>query len=139
MAHAMIERFPNPASRPTALVAVNDRTAIGALRGFYELGVRVPEDVAVVGFHDIEQARYTTPALTTIAHPRVELGEMAAEALFTRLEGEEVEVRDRIVPVSLMVRESSGAQRSASSPTTATASTPTAPSGPPNGVGGRRA
>jgi DNA-binding LacI/PurR family transcriptional regulator len=111
MAHAFLERFPDPATRPTAIVAFNDRTAMGALRGFYEAGIRVPEDVAVVGFHDIEAARYTTPALTTIAHPRVELGELAAESLFILLEGGKIDMRDRIVPVSLTVRESCGARR----------------------------
>ena len=110
MAHALIERFPDRATRPTAVAAVNDRTAIGAMRGFYDLGIRVPDDIAVVGFHDIQTARYTTPALTTIAHPRMELGEMAAESLFTLSGGGEVEVRDRIVPVSLTIRESCGAQ-----------------------------
>lgn len=137
MAHALLERFPDPATRPTALTAVNDRTAIGVLRGFYDLGVRVPDDVAVVGFHDIETARYTTPALTSIAHPRVELGEMAAEALFTLLEGGEVEVRDRIVPVSLTVRESCGALASRTSRTLATASG--ADPAPSIGVGGHHA
>lgn len=110
MAFDFIKRFPDPASRPSAVVAFNDRTAIGALRGFYELGVRVPEDVALVGFHDIATARYTTPALTSIGHPCVELGEMAAESLFTLIGGGEVAERDRIVPTWLVARESCGAQ-----------------------------
>ena len=110
MAHALVARFPERADRPTAIVAFNDRTAVGVLRGCYEAGIRVPEDVAVVGFHGIASGRYTTPALTTIEHPRVELGEMAAESLFTLLEGGEVKVRDQIVPVSLTVRESCGAR-----------------------------
>ncbi|MCC6177159.1 MAG: LacI family DNA-binding transcriptional regulator [Chloroflexi bacterium] len=109
MAHALLERFPARAARPTAVVTVNDRTAIGVLRGFYEVGVRVPDDVALVGFHDIATARYTAPALTTVAHPRMKLGELAAEALFTCLHGGEVVVRDRTVPVRLVVRESCGA------------------------------
>lgn len=110
VALAFLERFPDPATRPTALVAFNDRTAIGALRGFYEAGVRVPEDVALIGFHDIPTARYTTPALTTIGHPLIELGEMAADSLFTMLAGGEVQQLDRTIPVSLVVRESCGAQ-----------------------------
>jgi hypothetical protein len=79
------------------------------IRGCYEAGIRVPEDVALVGFHDIPTARYTTPALTTIGHPLIELGEMAAESLFTLIAGGEVAERDRTVPVSLVVRESCGA------------------------------
>ncbi len=111
MAHELVARFPNPASRPTAVTAFNDRTAIGVIRGCYELGIRVPEDIALIGFHDIPTAQYTTPALTTIGHPLVEMGELAAESLFTLLQGGEVTERDRTVPVSLVVRESCGAQR----------------------------
>ena len=112
MAHALLERFPDPAARPTAIAAFNDRTAIGVLRGCYEAGVRVPEEMAVIGFHDIPTARYTTPALTTIGHPLIELGEMAAESLFVLIQGGEVAERDRTVPVSLVVRESCGAPSS---------------------------
>ena len=101
-------------------------------------GVRVPQDIAIVGFHDIGTARYTTPALTTVGHPREELGEMAAEALFTLLEGGSVEARDRIVPVWLTVRESCGAQFGGSSDAMALADVASTQS-PPNGVGGQHA
>ena len=111
MAHELFARFPDPAERPTAIAAFNDRTAIGVLRGCYEAGVRVPDEIAVTGFHDIPTARYTTPALTTIGHPLIELGEMAAESLFVLLQGGEVAERDRTVPVSLVVRESCGARQ----------------------------
>jgi ABC-type sugar transport system substrate-binding protein len=111
MAHELAARFPDPATRPTAIAAFNDRTAIGVIRGLYELGIRVPDDIALVGFHDIPTAQYTTPALTTIGHPLVEMGEKAAAALFTLLQGGDVPERDRIVPVSLVIRESCGAQR----------------------------
>jgi LacI family transcriptional regulator len=111
MAHELLGRFPDPAQRPTAIAAFNDRTAIGVIRGCYEAGLRVPEDVALIGFHDIPTARYTTPALTTIGHPLIELGEMAADSLFALLQGGEVAERDRTVPVSLVIRESCGAYR----------------------------
>ncbi len=111
MAHEMAARFPDPSTRPTAVTAFNDRTAIGVIRGFYELGIRIPDDIALIGFHDIATSQYTTPALTTIGHPLVEMGEMAAESLFTLLQGGTVPERDRVVPVSLVIRESCGAQR----------------------------
>jgi LacI family transcriptional regulator len=111
MAHDLLARFPDADHRPTAIAAFNDRTAIGVIRGCYEAGVRVPEDVALIGFHDIPTARYTTPALTTIGHPLIELGEMAADSLFTLIDGGEVAERDRTVPVSLVVRESCGATK----------------------------
>jgi LacI family transcriptional regulator len=108
MLYDLLGRFPDHDTRPTAIAAFNDRTAIGVLRGCYEAGVRVPEDVALIGFHDIPTARYTTPALTTIGHPLIELGEMAADSLFTLIDGGDVAERDRTVPVSLVVRESCG-------------------------------
>ena len=111
MLYDFLERFPDPAERPTAIAAFNDRTAIGVIRACYEAGVRIPEDVALVGFHDIPTARYTTPALTTIGHPLIELGEMAAESLFTLIDGGEVAEQDRTVPVSLVVRESCGTNK----------------------------
>jgi LacI family transcriptional regulator len=109
MAHELLARFPDRETRPTAIAAFNDRTAIGVIRGCYEAGIRVPDDVALIGFHDIPTARYTTPALTTIGHPLIELGEMGAESLFVLLQGGEVPERDRTVPVSLVIRESCGA------------------------------
>jgi len=105
------------------------------LRGFYEAGIRVPEDVTIVGFHDIGTSRYTTPALTTVGHPRVELGEMAADALFTLLEGGTVEARDRVVPVWLTVRESCGARMPGAIDVLVPAATETAT----NGMGERHA
>lgn len=110
MLHDLLARFPAPDARPTAIAAFNDRTAIGVIRGCYEAGIRIPDDVALIGFHDIPTARYTTPALTTIGHPLIELGEMAAESLFALIDGDEVAERDRTVPVSLVVRESCGTQ-----------------------------
>jgi LacI family transcriptional regulator len=109
MTHELLARFPDRSERPTAIAAFNDRTAIGVIRGCYEAGIRVPEEMALVGFHDIPTARYTTPALTTIGHPLIELGEMAAASLFHLLQGGEVTERDRTMPVSLVVRESCGA------------------------------
>jgi DNA-binding LacI/PurR family transcriptional regulator len=108
-ARALLERFPERAARPTAVVCFNDEIAIGALRGLYEAGIRVPDEIALVGFGGGPTAPFTTPALTTVEHPRVELGQMAAESLFTLLAGGEIETLETIVPVSLTVRESSGA------------------------------
>jgi DNA-binding LacI/PurR family transcriptional regulator len=151
MAHELLTRFPDHARRPTAIAAFNDRTAIGVIRGCYEVGLRVPEDVALIGFHDIPTARYTTPALTTIGHPLIELGEMAADSLFALLQGDEVAERDRTVPVSLVIRESCGAAERPPHPTMGrcaarTSATPTSlnPHGPSaplpgNGEGGVQA
>src|SRR5665213_1393123 len=68
--------------RPTAIVAGNDLTAIGILHRAYDGGLRVPEDLSIVGFDDIVFAEYTQPALTTVAVPRAEIGKVAFEALW---------------------------------------------------------
>jgi LacI family transcriptional regulator len=110
MARALLARFPTPARRPTAVVAFNDEIAIGVLRGVYEAGLRVPDEIALVGFGGTPSARFTIPALTTIEHPRVAVGERAAETLFALLEGSEIQPREHLVPVTLAIRESCGAR-----------------------------
>ena len=70
---------------PTAIFAVSDTLAIGVLSALRQLGKRVPEDVAVIGFDDIAIAAQIAPGLTTIAQPMRELGETAARLLLQRL------------------------------------------------------
>lgn len=94
--------------RPRVLFCANDETAIGALQALAERGLRVPDDVAVTGFDDIELARYTEPRLTTVRVPRAAWGAAAAEALVESLAGRTRPVR-RMIGVELVVRESSGA------------------------------
>lgn len=74
-------------SRFTALFAYNDVSAIGAIRAFQEAGLRVPEDISVVGFDDIEGAAFHYPSLTTIRQPLRRMGEIAAAALLERISG----------------------------------------------------
>ena len=73
--------------RPTAIFAANDLMAMGAMRQIREMGLRVPEDVAIVGFDDIPAASLVHPALTTIAQYPEQLGRRAAELIFERLDG----------------------------------------------------
>ena len=76
------------ASRATAVVAFNDLVAFGLLARLNEYGVAVPEDISIVGFDDIELARYATPSLTTAAVPQVELGGRAWELLREVINGD---------------------------------------------------
>jgi DNA-binding LacI/PurR family transcriptional regulator len=71
----------------TALLAYNDRSCFGAVRAIREAGLRVPEDISVVGFDDIRENTYHVPPLTTIRQPLRRMGEMAAETLVSRIEG----------------------------------------------------
>lgn len=86
--------------------AHNDLTAVGVLDGLREIGLAVPEDVAVVGFDDIPVAEHTQPALTTVRQPSREMGEKAASMLLSLLAGEQPPEEPWIVPTSLVVRDS---------------------------------
>jgi DNA-binding LacI/PurR family transcriptional regulator len=102
-------------TRPTALICSNDMTAIGVLRAVYMEGLRVPEDLSVIGLDDIDFAEFTLPPLTTIRLSRVELAKAAFDAL--RLQAEHaagatsgsVLQREFLVSTSLVVRGSTAA------------------------------
>ncbi|WP_418277735.1 LacI family DNA-binding transcriptional regulator [Isoptericola jiangsuensis] len=89
---------------PTAVFAGNDQLALGLLRALWERGVRVPDDVSVVGFDDVDGAAYFVPPLTTVRQPFADLGARAVAMLLSALRGEAVP-RQRIEP-ELVVRSS---------------------------------
>jgi len=97
---------------PTAIFAYNDIMAIGALRAAREMGLHVPDDLAVVGFDNIPVASFVTPQLTTVDQPNYHIGALAAQLLIGRLSGEiEGEPQRRVLDVKLIVRESSDPAR----------------------------
>jgi DNA-binding LacI/PurR family transcriptional regulator len=109
--HAMMcDLLDRPGPRPTATLVYNDLTAIGVLRALAERGLRVPDDMALIGTDGIELGRYTTPALTTVDHPRAELGVLGIEALCALLGGDAPEHTERVLAPTLVVRESCGAK-----------------------------
>jgi LacI family transcriptional regulator len=97
-------RLPRP---PSAVFAANDILAIGALRAAHTLGLRVPEQVSIMGMDDIYAASITSPALTTVAKPKYEIGQRAAELLITRMGGDRHTPPQHIqLPCRLIVRSS---------------------------------
>lgn len=94
--------------RPTAVVSMNDEMAIGALQTFHREGVRVPDDIAITGFDGIGFAAHCTPALTTIVQPAMEMGATACDFLIDRIEGKSSEEGVKVLPHTLVERESSG-------------------------------
>lgn len=94
--------------RPTAIFASNDEMAIGAIKAIKERSLRVPQDISVVGFDDIQFAGAYDPSLTTIAQPREEIGGKAMEILCDLLAGKPIAQTQVILPGVLVVRESSG-------------------------------
>jgi LacI family transcriptional regulator len=97
----LLQRDP----RPTAVIASNDLTAIGAMRAIRQQGLRVPEDISVVGFDDIQMAEFTEPPLTTVRLLRTEVARLACVALLQsiRTHGAGVEFR---MGTALVVRSS---------------------------------
>ena len=97
-----------PSERPTAIIAGNDRTAIGALYAASQAGVRVPDQLSVVGFNDVPPAAFTVPPLTTVAQPLDEIGSVAVARLLARIETPQLAPQPATVqlPVKLVVRAS---------------------------------
>ena len=95
--------------RPDAVFCFNDQLALGALRAARDAGLDVPGDVAVVGFDDIEDGRYSSPSLTTVSPDKRAIAVRALACLAERLDGARPgSARDVVVPHRLLVRESSG-------------------------------
>jgi DNA-binding LacI/PurR family transcriptional regulator len=96
--------LPDP---PTAVCCYNDMSALGAMRSIHLQGLKVPDDISVVGFDDLFLASYTQPPLTTVRQPMRRMGQLAMESLFKLMLGTESEIRIR-VDAELIVRESTG-------------------------------
>jgi LacI family transcriptional regulator len=105
--HEAMARLLSRKTRPTAVLASNDMTAIGALGAIHERGLRVPEDISVVGFDDIQISAFTQPALTTVRLSRDEIARVAFRALYSVRQdsGKGAEYR---ISTSLVLRSSTG-------------------------------
>ncbi|MHB1986386.1 MAG: LacI family DNA-binding transcriptional regulator [Acidimicrobiales bacterium] len=105
---AVQARLDSGLPHPDVIVCANDQMAIGALHALTTAGLRVPDDVAVVGFDDIPVARYLSPTLTTVRQPSRELGAVAVDSLVSRLRGIAPRSRDLVLPTELILRQSCG-------------------------------
>jgi LacI family transcriptional regulator len=95
-------------SRPTALVAINDLLAIGALRAAEDLSLRVPKDLSLVGYDDIPIAKYLVPRLTTVSKDVVKIGREAVKLLLARIQEPHWSYQSIELPARLIIRESTG-------------------------------
>jgi DNA-binding LacI/PurR family transcriptional regulator len=93
--------------KPDAIVAASDRMAIGVLNEAKSAGLRIPEDVAVVGFDDHEFATFSDPALTTVHSPLEEIGSESAKLLIARLKGNQSVHSERIALATKLIQRSS--------------------------------
>jgi LacI family transcriptional regulator len=99
---ALLE-LPTP---PTAIFVCADQMALGAYEALYEKGMRVPDDVSIVGFDDLGEARWAIPPLTTVRQPLTEMAGMATRMLLTLVSGEELETTRVELATPLVVRAS---------------------------------
>ena len=98
---------------PTAIFAANDQLALAAIQAAAALGVRVPEDLSIVGMDDIESASTSTPPLTTVAKDKIAIGQQAARLLLERVQGSDTQTpRSVVVPCRLVERLSAAALHS---------------------------
>jgi LacI family transcriptional regulator len=105
--HAAGELLDLP-RRPTALVCFNDKTAVGALAAAAERGLRVPGNLSVSGFDDIDLAQATSPMLTTVRQPLAEMGRIAVSLLIRLLEGHRIDALHVELATELVERGSTG-------------------------------
>lgn len=109
--HEAMQRILASAVRPTAVMASNDLTAIGAMGAIAEAGLRVPEDISVVGYDDIQLSAFTMPPLTTVSLPRAEIANAAFHALLNAMQSDApkpVAGEEHKVLPTLVVRKSTG-------------------------------
>jgi DNA-binding LacI/PurR family transcriptional regulator len=103
---------------PDAVFCFNDLLALGVIRAIHDAGYKVPEDIAVVGFDDIEDGRYSIPSLTTISPDKEKIGDLAVAFLLGRINGTRTGPPERVeVPCRLIVRESTLGRQAHLAPT----------------------
>ncbi len=104
--YALTLRILDLNPRPTAIFASNDQMAVGAIKAAQDMGLRVPEDLAIVGFDDIDMASICEPELTTIAQPKHVIGEQAMELLYQQMMNIPLSKPHIILDGKLIIRES---------------------------------
>lgn len=90
----------------TAIFAFDDRMGVGAIRGVESLDKKVPEDISVIGFDNIEISKYIKPALSTVHQPRAKLGKTAIKSLISLIEGKELSFSSKFIEYDILLRES---------------------------------
>ena len=103
------QQFINMSDRPTAVFSMNDEMAIAAMKGFADHGLKIPQDISVTGFDDMDVSRYVQPTLTTVAQPAEKIGIKAAEMLFELIQQGENNHDEFVLPYEFIIRESTAA------------------------------
>ncbi len=106
---ASLMELPHPP--PTAIFSHNDVMAVGAIWQAKQLGLRIPQDVSLVGFDDLKLSQFCDPPLTTVAQPRYQIGQQAMLLLLEQLQGHSVQSGSRLLDTELIIRESTAAPK----------------------------
>ena len=100
--------IPEP---PTAIFAVTDMMAIGVMRYLRRRGIKIPEEISIIGFNDIPMASFTDPLLTTMAQPSIKMGATAVEIILRAISGQEVPEKKKILKAQLVIRVERGSDK----------------------------
>jgi DNA-binding LacI/PurR family transcriptional regulator len=109
-AERAVEDLLSQSQRPSALVVANNLMTLGAIRAIRRAGVRIPDELALVGVDDPPWAELVEPPLTTVAQPVRRMAQTAMQLVLERLESRRVEARRVVLPLELRVRRSCGAR-----------------------------
>ena len=99
-----IQSLLTQSSRPTAVFCCSDTIAVGAYQAIQQQGLRIPQDLSIMGYDDIELARYLSPPLSTICQPKAELGKLAVEALLQRIKNPNENYRTLVLEPTYILR-----------------------------------
>lgn len=106
--HAIATTIVEQHLKVDALFCFNDTLALGAMKGLQELGVKVPDDIAVIGWDDIEECNFSTPTLTSISPDKRRIAELAVDLLLDQISGKPAQTTEIIVDFQLAGRQSTG-------------------------------
>lgn len=100
------QKLISSSDRPTAIFVASDNMAMACMSAITQAGLKIPDDISVIGISDVPESRYLTPPLTTVAIPQRDLGEVAAQVLIQRIEGDMTIAKQTYVPTRLVIRDS---------------------------------
>lgn len=100
------QQFINMSNMPSAIFCMNDEMAIAAMKGFLDHGLKIPKDISVTGFDDMDVSRYVQPTLTTVSQPAEKIGIKAAQILLDKIKGETTDLQEFVLPYEFVIRES---------------------------------
>jgi LacI family transcriptional regulator len=104
--YSQLAAYLSGPERPTAVFSANDQIAIALYRAAASVGLSIPGDLAVLGFDNLDVSPHLDPPLTTLAQPFTQIGQVAAELLLRRLQGEQGHCQQITLPAQLIIRES---------------------------------